>query len=169
MLRRLDAAKAQHASKIYTRSALTYKVSILFGLDYISKDNIMKKLLVSTAMLMTLALTGCATTDATTASSNAIGTANTIGMNVLKVAIDNQCRSQIESQNAWRIASVAMTEAQQETVKSNVCGCVSEQAPQQVTIVELGNAAIDSSYRTQLVTRVVAKSLQSCYASFAGQ
>ncbi len=28
-------AKAQQASKIYTRSALTYKVSILFGLDYI--------------------------------------------------------------------------------------------------------------------------------------
>ena len=34
MLRRLDAAKAQQASKIYTRSALTYKVSILFGFDY---------------------------------------------------------------------------------------------------------------------------------------
>ena len=35
MLRRLDAAKAQQASKIYTRSALEYKVSILFGIDYI--------------------------------------------------------------------------------------------------------------------------------------
>ncbi len=34
MLRRLDTAKAQQASKIYTRSALTYKVSILFGIDY---------------------------------------------------------------------------------------------------------------------------------------
>ncbi len=34
MLRRLDAAKAQQASKIYTRSALTYKISILFGFDY---------------------------------------------------------------------------------------------------------------------------------------
>ncbi len=28
-------AKAQQASKIYTRSALIYKVSILFGFDYI--------------------------------------------------------------------------------------------------------------------------------------
>ena len=35
MLRSLDAAKAQQASKIYTRSALEYKVSILFGIDYI--------------------------------------------------------------------------------------------------------------------------------------
>ncbi|MDA5133346.1 hypothetical protein, partial [Psychrobacter sp. ANT_H3] len=92
-------------------------------------------------------------------------TANEIGMNVFKAAIDNQCRSQIEKQNAWRIASVAMTDAQEEEVKGRVCGCVSEQAPQQVTIVELGNAAIDASYRTQLVARVVAKSLQSCYGS----
>lgn len=127
----------------------------------------MKKLLASTVMLATVALAGCTTTGAANnGTGTAIGTANEIGMNVFRAAIDNQCRSQIEKQTAWRVASVAMTEAQQESVKSNVCGCVSEQAPQQVTIVELGNAAIDSQYRTQLVTRVVAKSLQSCYASF---
>ena len=126
----------------------------------------MKKLLASTVMLATFALAGCASTGANTNAGTAIGTANDIGMNVFKAAIDNQCRSQIEKQTAWRVASIAMTETQQEAVKSNVCGCVSEQAPQQVTIVELGNAAIDSNYRTQLVAKVVAKSLQSCYASF---
>ncbi len=125
----------------------------------------MKKSLTSTMMLATFALAGCATTDVNSNAGTAIGTANEIGMNVFKAAIDNQCRSQIEKQNAWRIASVAMTDAQEEEVKGRVCGCVSEQAPQQVTIVELGNAAIDASYRTQLVARVVAKSLQSCYGS----
>lgn len=127
----------------------------------------MKKYLASTVILATFALAGCTTTGGVNSNTgNAIGTANEIGMNVFKAAIDNQCRRQIEKQNAWRIASVAMTETQQEAVKSNVCGCVSEQAPQQVTLVELGNAAIDSQYRTQLVAKVVAKSLQSCYASF---
>lgn len=128
----------------------------------------MKKLVLSTTMLAALALTGCASTGATSNSGNAIGTANEIGMNVFKAAIDNQCRSQIENQNAWRIASAAMSDEQEEAVKSRVCGCVSEQAPQQVNLVELGNAAIDPSYRTQLVTRVVAKSLQSCYGSIVG-
>lgn len=128
----------------------------------------MKKLVLSTTMLAALALTGCASTGATSNSGNAIGTANEIGMNVFKAAIDNQCRSQIENQNAWLIASAAMSDEQEEAVKSRVCGCVSEQAPQQVTLVELGNAAIDPSYRTQLVTRVVAKSLQSCYGSIVG-
>lgn len=127
----------------------------------------MKKRFASALLFAIFALTGCATTDgANNTTGNAIGTANEIGMSVFKSAIDNQCRSQIEKQSAWRIASVAMTETQQESVKSNVCGCVSEQAPQQVTLVELGNAAIDSQYRTQLVAKVVAKSLQSCYASF---
>jgi predicted small secreted protein len=127
----------------------------------------MKKLLASAVMLATVALAGCTTTGGmNNDTGTAIGTANEIGMNVFRAAIDNQCRSQIEKQTAWRVASVAMTQTQQESVKSNVCGCVSEQAPQQVTIVELGNAAIDSQYRAQLVTRVVAKSLQSCYASF---
>jgi len=127
----------------------------------------MKKIVASTIMLATFALAGCTTTGGVNnTTGNAIGTANEIGMNVFKAAIDNQCRSEIEKQNAWRVASVAMTEAQQESVKTNVCGCVSEQAPQQVTIVELGNAAIDSQYRTQLVAQVVAKSIQSCYTSF---
>lgn len=135
------------------------------------EDYPMKKLLISTAMLVTLALAGCTATGtaANTNAGTAIGTANEIGMNVFKAAIDNQCRSQIEKQTAWRVASVAMTKTQQEAVKTNVCGCVSEQAPQQVTIVELGNAAIDAEYRGKLVTRVVAKSLQTCYASFTKQ
>jgi hypothetical protein len=127
----------------------------------------MKKFLISTAMLATVALAGCTTTTGTnTTAGNAIGTANNIGMNVFKAAVDNQCRSEIEKQNAWRIASAVMTAEQKEAVQSNVCGCVSEQAPQQVTIVDMANAAVDSQYRTQLVTRVVAKSLQTCYANF---
>lgn len=117
-------------------------------------------------VLATFALAGCATTGPNNNAGNAVGTATDIGMNVFKAAIDNQCRAEIQKQPAWRIASVAMTAQQKEAVQSNVCGCVSEQAPQQVTIIELGNAAIDSQYRAQLVTRVVAKSLQSCYASF---
>ena len=126
----------------------------------------MKKFLVATVISSTLALTGCAATGANTNAGSAVNTANDIGMNVLKAAIDNQCRSQIKKQPAWRIASVAMTDNQKKAIQSKVCGCVSEQAPQHVTISELGNAAIDAEYRGKLVTKVVAKSLQSCYANF---
>lgn len=128
----------------------------------------MKKLFVSTIMLTTLVLAGCTTpgTGVNTTTGTAIGTANEIGMNVFKAAINNKCRSELEQKNAWRVASAVMTAEQEATAKNKICGCVSEQAPQQVTIVELGNAAIDAEYRGKLVTRVVAKSLQTCYASF---
>lgn len=128
----------------------------------------MKKIIATTitAAIATLALAGCATSTGTTPTAgDAVNTATGIGMNVFKAAVDTKCRSEIEKQNAWRVASIAMTPDQQETVKTKVCGCVSEQAPQHVTIVDMGNAAIDPAYRAQLVTKVVAKSIQSCYGS----
>ena len=127
----------------------------------------MKKRLTATALLATFALAGCSSTGTLPNAGGAVGTATDIGMNVLKTVIDTQCRAEIEKQTAWRVASVVMNDAQKEAVQSKVCGCVTEQAPQHVTIVELGNAAINPEYRVQLATRVIAKSLQSCYASFA--
>lgn len=126
----------------------------------------MRKILVSTVMLAALAVTGCTTSGTTNNTGTAVGTASDIGMNVFKAAIDNKCRIELEKKNTWRVASAVMTAEQEAAVKNKICGCVSEQAPQQVTIVELGNAAIDSEYRGKLVTRVVAKSLQTCYANF---
>ena len=60
----------------------------------------MKKLLLSTTLLATLALTGCATNGTNTGAGTAMGTASDIGMSVLKGAIDNQCRIEIEKQPA---------------------------------------------------------------------
>lgn len=126
----------------------------------------MKKLLAVSALMASLALSGCTTTGTGTDAGNAVGTATNVGMNIFKTAVDAQCRSELEKQNAWRIAPVAMNSEQEEAVKTKICGCVSEQAPQQVTVVDITNAAIDPQYRAQLVTKVVAKSLQTCYASF---
>lgn len=126
----------------------------------------MKKLLAVSALMASLALSGCTTTGTGTDAGNAVGTATNVGMNIFKTAVDAQCRSELEKQNAWRIARVAMNSEQEEAVKTKICGCVSEQAPQQVTVVDMTNAAIDPQYRAQLVTKVVAKSLQTCYASF---
>ncbi|WP_296404529.1 hypothetical protein [Psychrobacter sp.] len=126
----------------------------------------MKKILAVSALMTSFALTGCSTTGTTANTGNAVGTATNVGMNIFKTAVDTQCRNELEKQNAWRIARVAMNSEQEETAKTKICGCVSEQAPQQITVVDMTNAAIDPQYRAQLVTKVVAKSLQTCYASF---
>lgn len=126
----------------------------------------MKKLLAVSAMMASIALTGCAATGTTADANNTVGTATNVGMNIFRTAVDAQCRSELEKQNAWRIARVAMNSEQEEVAKTKICGCVSEQAPQQITVVDMTNAALDPQYRAQLVTKVVAKSLQTCYASF---
>lgn len=128
----------------------------------------MKKLITMAALITTFALSACTTSGTGTAtnSGNAVGTATNVGMNIFKTAVDNQCRNELEKQQAWRLARVAMSPQQEEAAQTKICGCVSEQAPQQVTVVDMTNAAIDSKYRAQLVTKVVAKSLQTCYANF---
>lgn len=126
----------------------------------------MKKFLAASALMTSLALSGCVTNGTSTDSGNAVGTATNVGMNLFKTAVDAQCRNELEKQNAWRIARVAMNSQQEELAKTKICGCVSEQAPQQVTVVDMTNAALDPQYRAQLVTKVVARSLQTCYASF---
>ena len=125
----------------------------------------MKKPFISAALLAALALAGCDTTGTNTSAGNSVGTATGIGMNVFKSAVDNQCRSELEKQSAWRIARAAMTVQQETAAQNKICSCVSEQAPQQVTVVDMTNAAIDANYRKQLVAKVVVKSLQSCYTS----
>ena len=117
-----------------------------------------------------LALTSCSTTgvnnNAAGNINNGINTANNIGMNIFKTAIDNKCRSELSQHNAWRIARVAMSQNQEEALQTKICGCVSEQAPQHVSLNDVAKATIDTQYRSQLATKVVIKSLQSCYANF---
>ena len=126
----------------------------------------MNKFFAVSSILASVLLTSCTTTGTATNSGNTIDTATNMGMNIFKTAVDAQCRNEIEKQTAWRVARVAMNSEQEEMAKSKICGCVSEQAPQQVTLVDMTNAALDPQYRAQLVTKVVAKSLQTCYASF---
>lgn len=125
----------------------------------------MKKLLF--VALASLSLAACSTTTPTgVAVTNGMTTAANIGMDVFKYTVDQKCRTEIQSNNAWKVASKVMTSAQQMTTLNNVCGCVSEKAPQTVTIVELGQAAVDTNVRAQVVSKAVTSTLSACYSEF---
>ncbi|KAA8735359.1 hypothetical protein F4V57_00720 [Acinetobacter qingfengensis] len=129
----------------------------------------MKKILMMVVASTTLALTACATstgTGTTNSGTNSIGTAATIGGNIFKAAVDSQCRTELQSNNAFRVVALTMTAEQQEALETKVCGCVSEKAPQNVTAVELAQAAMDPNARAQIVTNTVAKTLSACYSEF---
>ncbi|MDO4450042.1 MAG: hypothetical protein Q4B79_03670 [Moraxella sp.] len=126
----------------------------------------MRKLLLG-ALASTMILTGCATTA--TDSTTAVGTATNVGMNIFKTAVDTQCRSELNNNNLYKTASLIMTDAQKTSLENKVCGCVSEKAPQSITLVELGQVAIDPSSRTQIVGGAVTKTLNACVSEAVGK
>lgn len=115
-----------------------------------------------------IALGGCAATtgNGVMDANNTIGTANSVGMAIFKAAVNQQCQTQLQNNQYWRLGSVLMTSDKQAEVASNVCGCVSEKAPQSVTIVDLTTAAVDPTARNVIVARAVSNTLQQCVGEF---
>ena len=126
----------------------------------------MRKLLLG-ALASTMILTGCATTNAD--GTTAVDTATNVGMSIFKTAVDTQCRSELNNNNLYKTASLIMTDTQKTSLENKVCGCVSEKAPQSITLVELGQVAIDPSSRTQIVGSAVTKTLHACVSEAVGK
>ncbi|ENW03523.1 hypothetical protein [Acinetobacter beijerinckii] len=119
----------------------------------------MKKLLLVVPML--LALNACV---APNANNSAATTSQQLGMAALKVAVNAKCINEINTLPAWKTATRLMTVEQRETIQTNVCGCVSEKAPNSVTAVELATAAIDPTARATIVNQVVSETVNACVA-----
>ena len=115
-----------------------------------------------------IALGGCASTtgNGVMDANSTIGTANNVGMAIFKAAVNQQCQTQLQNNQYWRLGSVLMTSDKQAEVASNVCSCVSEKAPQSVTIVDLTTAAVDPTARKVIVARAVSNTLQQCVGEF---
>lgn len=110
-----------------------------------------------------LALTGCVTTDSL--DSTAAGTTTQqLGAVAMKIAINAKCTTELENLPAWKVATKVMTAEQKSNVQSQICGCVSEKAPQSVTAVDLATAALDPQARTAIVSNAVTKTINACVA-----
>jgi hypothetical protein len=107
-----------------------------------------------------LALTACVSTDTTTTTA----TPQQVGMAAMKIAINSKCIAELNNTPAWNTATKLMTAEQKQSIQTDICGCVSEKAPQNVTTVDLATAAIDPTARATIVTNVVTKTIQSCVA-----
>ncbi len=110
-----------------------------------------------------LLLSGCASTGGMAIDpTTAIGTASNVGTAIFKTAVDQKCRSELTRNQYYKLASVAMTDTQKTSLQDNICGCVSQNAMQNVNIVDLATAATNSTARAQLVTKAVTSTLQTC-------
>ncbi|ARG17681.1 TPA: hypothetical protein JIZ13_11920 [Acinetobacter nosocomialis] len=120
----------------------------------------MKKLMLAMAPVV-LALTACATTPGAGSTETAT---QQLGMTALKVAVNAKCITEINNVAAWKTATKLMTAEQRDSIQTNVCGCVSEKAPNSVTAVDLATAALDPAARATVVNQVVSNTVNACVA-----
>lgn len=123
----------------------------------------MKTLQLASIFAPILLLAGCASTGGMAIDpTTAIGTASNVGTAIFQTAVDQKCRSELTGNQYYKVASLAMTDTQKTALQDNICGCVSQNALQNVNIVDLATAATNNTARTQLVTKAVAGTLQTC-------
>ena len=122
----------------------------------------MKKLIAMLAPLA-LTLTACATMDST-GTSTAGSTTQQLGTVALKIAINAKCTTELNNLPAWNTATKLMTMDQKSNVQGEICGCVSDKAPQSLTAVDLATAALDPAARATIVSNVVTKTINACVA-----
>lgn len=113
----------------------------------------MKKILViATAAL---ALGACA------ADSNMLGSSVGAGNSMLKMAVDNQCRTELNNRNEWRLVALAMTAEKQREWEDKICGCASEEAVNQTGVNDL-TQMMNPATRNQAIASVTAKTVTAC-------
>lgn len=123
----------------------------------------MKKFLMTAAAA--LALSGCATTG-TLDPNAATGAVTNAGMSVFQTAVKQKCQSELSANQYWKMATLVMMPETQTKVSESICGCVTEKAPQTVTLTEVATAVIDPTSRPQVVGKAVVGSLQACMTDF---
>ncbi|MEJ5036554.1 hypothetical protein WH285_06285 [Acinetobacter johnsonii] len=121
----------------------------------------MKKMI---AVLVPLALILSACTATDMATTNTTTTTQQLGTAALKIAINAKCTTELNNLPAWKTATKFMTADQKTDIQTEICGCVSEKAPQNITAVDVATAAIDPAARTTIISNAVTKTINTCVA-----
>ena len=108
------------------------------------------------AILTAVALAGCAA-----GGEGLLGSGTNAGNSMLKLAVDNQCRAELNSRNEWRVVALAMSAAQQQAWEDKICGCASEEALNQTGLNDL-TQMMNPATRDQAIATVTAKTVTAC-------
>lgn len=123
----------------------------------------MKKL-IALLLPLTLALTACVSTDSMNGTTSTQSATQQLGGVALKIAINAKCTTELNNIPAWKTATKLMSSTQKQDIQSEICGCVSEKAPQSVTAIDLATAAIDPVARNTIISNAVTKTINACVA-----
>ena len=94
------------------------------------------------------------------------GAATSIGKSLIQNYAHNQCSVELNKRQEWRLVALAVSAEKQQQWEDHICGCVSEEAPNSVTVTDLVQAATNESARASIVGNAVTKTVTSCLNHF---
>ena len=94
------------------------------------------------------------------------GAATSIGKSLIQNYAHNQCSVELNKRQEWRLVALAVSAEKQQQWEDQICGCVSEEAPNSVTVTDLVQAATNESARASIVGNAVTKTVTSCMNRF---
>ena len=81
---------------------------------------------------------------------------------ILKPLIEQQCGSELKSNKIWQASSFFWSKSQQDHAQNKICGCVSENALNDVSNKDLLMAMINESAKKKLIQNAVMNSIKGC-------
>ena len=87
---------------------------------------------------------------------------NTLARELISPLVKQQCHSQLNARQEWQLASALMGAEIKQQWENKICGCVSEEAPSQMSGEEMIQV-INPATRSQAVTNVAVKTVSACF------
>ena len=76
--------------------------------------------------------------------------------------VQNKCVTELQARPEWRTIALAMSQAKQTEWENKICGCASEEAPNQITAAQLPELLTESG-RMKVAAEVTTKTVTACY------
>ena len=124
----------------------------------------MKKIALTliTAALLTACADSGTSVGGLLGGGNASSGAASIGKSAVQMYVQNKCVTELQSRNEWRTLALAMSQAKQTEWENKICGCVSEEAPAQMSGEEMLQV-LNPATRAQVVSNVAVKTVKACF------
>ena len=81
---------------------------------------------------------------------------------MLKPLIEQKCGSELNANKIWQASSLFWSKSQQDHAQKKICGCVSENALNDVSNKELLMATVNESAKNKLIENAVINSIKGC-------
>ena len=107
------------------------------------------------AFFLPLLLASCTTNDGQGGLSQTI----------IKPLLENECKVQLNDRQEWKMVSLILTANKKAEIEQKICGCVSEEASQNIS-AENTVGLINPNTRTQTAATMAAQSLGACVKRF---